>query len=61
MTQRKVNLGLLYAGGAPAKWFRGVVAGVDDAIGTLCVSRWQKLRAVPVAKQLHVQRRTRMR
>jgi hypothetical protein len=61
MTRQKVNLALLYARGAPAKWWRGVVAGVDGAVGILCASQWQNMRIVTVAQPLRVQRRVRAR
>jgi hypothetical protein len=61
MTRRKVNLALLYASGAPAKWWRGIVAGMDGAVGVLCASQWQNMQLVAVARTVPAQRRVRNR
>ncbi len=61
MTRHKVNLSLLYAGGAPAKWWKRVAAEVDGALGMLCANQWQNMRVVTVAQATRTQRRRRVR
>ena len=61
MTRRKGNVGLLYAGGVPAKWLRSVAAGVDGALGLLCAAQWQNLRAIPIAQPVRLHRHVRSR